>query len=761
MEELSISDKRNIATQKAITALSRLLDTDYITSDDVLQRSFREIIARLQEKTFRIAVVGEFSSGKSTFLNALLGRDILTHGREETTATVTEIMHDNTKERLEIYYSDGHKTEVDGFDDIEQFTSKTSSNHQVAQDIDRVVLHGKILPDLQNQVVFIDTPGLNGLAKNHLEKTIALVRNAHACIYLFQVRGVTEKDKEYIQFLCQYQHDFIFVQNFIDELKSKEGDTPENKLAKDKEILQNYILKDLDVNYRVCAVSSSQALKAQTVCSIAEKRNESMYMESRFIDVIKVLNELLIDNMKNALQQKAAIGVAIKLLKIKLDSLDDKKIRLKQDWEDSISGRIKADYDKTLMRLETQRQKKLQIVDDFISHGADDIRKVSDELVERRLCEVKQTLEISIDSYQNMEDLEKYAGKDFKDDVNNMMTVLGQDLRRYMDEAFEGLLDNAIIEMRKYVNGITGELKVVDFSQEKLSIEKPDFQINSQELSRLQSEKIEAEERASKHQEQVISCTNDTNRLRSHLGSLKSDLEVNEVARDRVISNMGSEPSPQKRSRTKTEYREKSGPISWLKRNLGFGDRGREAFKVTEYYYDYSNVEEWKRNISEKRECYNLSIRNLEAKIRSEQRQLNDAQEQIKHSKDKMIEEQERVTRLIKYIENKKKQNQEAIKTARQEYLRSVRKELKQVLSEYLAKVQDSLSDTVEQVKQCHRETIQKLAQEYYNTVMDQRIKEIRRASQGQVAKDLPLLDQAKDEVFTVLTDMEDVLCQM
>ena len=45
------------------------------------------------------------------------------------------------------------------------------------------------------------------------------------------------------------------------------------------------ILKDLDVNYRVCAVSSSQALKAQTVCSIAEKRNESMYMESRFITI--------------------------------------------------------------------------------------------------------------------------------------------------------------------------------------------------------------------------------------------------------------------------------------------------------------------------------------------------------------------------------------------------------------------------------------------------------------------------------------------
>ena len=49
-------------------------------------KRFRE---RLLDKEFRIAVVGEFSSGKSTFINAILGKDILNHATTETTAVVT------------------------------------------------------------------------------------------------------------------------------------------------------------------------------------------------------------------------------------------------------------------------------------------------------------------------------------------------------------------------------------------------------------------------------------------------------------------------------------------------------------------------------------------------------------------------------------------------------------------------------------------------------------------------------------------------
>ena len=41
-------------------------------------------------------IIGANGAGKSTFLNALMGKDLLKHGAKETTATVTEIHNQNS-----------------------------------------------------------------------------------------------------------------------------------------------------------------------------------------------------------------------------------------------------------------------------------------------------------------------------------------------------------------------------------------------------------------------------------------------------------------------------------------------------------------------------------------------------------------------------------------------------------------------------------------------------------------------------------------
>ena len=58
---------------------------------------FRE---RLNDDEIRIAVVGEFSAGKSTFINALIGKDILKHATTETTAVITRIVNVDKKSSL-------------------------------------------------------------------------------------------------------------------------------------------------------------------------------------------------------------------------------------------------------------------------------------------------------------------------------------------------------------------------------------------------------------------------------------------------------------------------------------------------------------------------------------------------------------------------------------------------------------------------------------------------------------------------------------
>lgn len=77
-----------------IEALKEIQNSEFISKSEIFYDSFESLIQRLSDQSFRIAVVGEFSSGKSTFLNALIGEDLLKHGAQETTATVTEIYND-------------------------------------------------------------------------------------------------------------------------------------------------------------------------------------------------------------------------------------------------------------------------------------------------------------------------------------------------------------------------------------------------------------------------------------------------------------------------------------------------------------------------------------------------------------------------------------------------------------------------------------------------------------------------------------------
>lgn len=61
---------------KIINELEKIKNIDFILQNKSLQANFDNVLKRLKTNTFKLAVVGEFSSGKSTFLNALIGRNI-------------------------------------------------------------------------------------------------------------------------------------------------------------------------------------------------------------------------------------------------------------------------------------------------------------------------------------------------------------------------------------------------------------------------------------------------------------------------------------------------------------------------------------------------------------------------------------------------------------------------------------------------------------------------------------------------------------
>src|SRR4029079_13690386 len=57
-------------------------------AEELAARGAIEALAVERERPLRVAVVGEFNAGKSTFLNALLGEDVAPTGVLPTTATL-------------------------------------------------------------------------------------------------------------------------------------------------------------------------------------------------------------------------------------------------------------------------------------------------------------------------------------------------------------------------------------------------------------------------------------------------------------------------------------------------------------------------------------------------------------------------------------------------------------------------------------------------------------------------------------------------
>ena len=145
-------------------------DAELDLSNDKVADRLRELEDRLvdhlvEERDLRdgvglltVAVVGDFNSGKSTFINALLGTKLCPVGDEPTTASVTYFIHGD-RERYELQ-RDGTRTS------IERGQYLSIVRHSKVEDREANVFHVSIDSPVLEHVRLVDTPGFNAPPPN-------------------------------------------------------------------------------------------------------------------------------------------------------------------------------------------------------------------------------------------------------------------------------------------------------------------------------------------------------------------------------------------------------------------------------------------------------------------------------------------------------------------------------------------------------------------------------------------------------------------
>lgn len=198
--------------------------------DPKLIRAFNNI----NNSIFPINVIATMSSGKSTLINALLGKKLMPSKNEACTATITEIL-DNDMETFEAVVYD--KDDV-VLQEVPHLTYEVMNELNDNSEVSKIAAKGNIpfLDARSTALMLVDTPGPNNSqCEEHERTTYKAINNDSNNLILYVLNGTqlsTNDDKRLLKYVAeqmkkggkQVRDRFIFVINKMDCFNPEEED---------------------------------------------------------------------------------------------------------------------------------------------------------------------------------------------------------------------------------------------------------------------------------------------------------------------------------------------------------------------------------------------------------------------------------------------------------------------------------------------------------------------------------------------------------
>jgi len=219
----------------ALTVIARVAEC---LGAELIVQDLHRTIKHLTEDLFKIVVVGHFSQGKSTVINALLGTRVLPSSPRPTTAILNRLRHSD-RSAITLRYLDGS---AKGPLNIKEFqcvvappepTPGDASSQRLFEDrsneLGRIAFAEVEYPWVLcgDGVEIVDTPGTNDLDPIREKITYDFIPNSDAAIFVLSARAIAA-DSE-IRFLkdrilkADIQRIF-FVINFADVIARQDRD---------------------------------------------------------------------------------------------------------------------------------------------------------------------------------------------------------------------------------------------------------------------------------------------------------------------------------------------------------------------------------------------------------------------------------------------------------------------------------------------------------------------------------------------------------
>lgn len=179
----------------------------------------------LKTNPIKILITANMSAGKSTLMNALVGKKVNKTQNDSCTAKIHYILNKAFEDNLS--YEFDYLLDLDSDYDTLMEDNKDNTDNKII-----VGNYFRTVNSTSKRIWLIDTPGVNSfLDKTHRDVTLNTIskNNADLLIYLLNGENIgTDDDKKHLIYIQKnFNKKILFVINKVDKFKSKEDSISE------------------------------------------------------------------------------------------------------------------------------------------------------------------------------------------------------------------------------------------------------------------------------------------------------------------------------------------------------------------------------------------------------------------------------------------------------------------------------------------------------------------------------------------------------
>lgn len=420
-----------------------------------IKESLNLLIDTLNEPPL-IAVIGQFSSGKSTFLNALLSQDILPSGLTPVTAKAVRLKFAKMP-LLSVKFINGSESLL--------ASSDLAELNKLGEQVSGMTLYSP--SEILKEINFIDTPGLNSLrdadtkeTKNTLKKVsgaiwLSLANNAAKASELESIKEILKAND--LKAICLINQKDKLSEEELESLLKHAGQT------------YGELFED------IIAISSKQALLGIT------NNDKSLLEASNFNEALKAIKEYFLDKSFKENFIKARAKKIVKLLTNEqekhLEIYDNARFIL-DEFSGSLDERLEAIKEEFKPKIALRYSQMSEV----IKLAADEVFKLLKPFSKTKFNASKTLLNKEIYKRENFEvislDSDEVFSKLIYEDVvfNKFFKRYKKDLKELenaitsaFNELYKNLEDKFLIYKSRYENYASFDDQVLAYETKSIN----------------------------------------------------------------------------------------------------------------------------------------------------------------------------------------------------------------------------------------------------------------------------------------------------